>query len=146
MTAKEYLNQACRLDQRINSKLEQVEALRSLTRKVTVSYGGEKVSCSRKVTSMENTIVRLMEAEEDLNRQIDELVDLKRDIAQLIGTLENTDYQLLLEKRYLSFHSWEKIAEDMHYGSRWVHIVHSRALKAFEKKSGTLHKSAHEFT
>jgi hypothetical protein len=60
MTAKEYLNQACRLDQRINSKLEQVEALRSLTRKVTASYGGDKVSCSRNVTTLENTIVRLM--------------------------------------------------------------------------------------
>ena len=38
MTATEYLGQAYRLDQRINSKLQQVESLRSLTRKVTASY------------------------------------------------------------------------------------------------------------
>jgi hypothetical protein len=85
-----------------------------------------------------------------LNQQIDELVDVKREIARNISALENIDYQLLLEKRYLSFHSWEQIAAEMHYSSRWVHIVHSRALNAFEKiqekKSETVHKSAHEFT
>ena len=32
MTAKEYLGQAYRLDQRINSKLEQVLSLRELTK------------------------------------------------------------------------------------------------------------------
>ena len=38
MTAKEYLGQAYRLDQRINSKLQQVDSLRSLTQKITASY------------------------------------------------------------------------------------------------------------
>ena len=47
MTAKEYLGQAYRLDQRINSKLQQVESLRSLTRKVTASYDGETVFHTR---------------------------------------------------------------------------------------------------
>lgn len=37
MNAKEYLGQAYRLDQRINSKLQQIESLRSLTQKVTAS-------------------------------------------------------------------------------------------------------------
>ena len=37
MTAKEYLGQAYRLDQRINSKLEQVLSLRELTTKATAT-------------------------------------------------------------------------------------------------------------
>ena len=133
MTAKEYLSQACRLDQRINAKLEQVEALRSLTRKVTVSYGGEPVSHTRNVTSLEDSIIRLMEAENALNAAIDALVDMKMDIAQCINAVSNHDCQLLLEKRYLCFQTWEQIATDMHYSSRWVHIVHSRALAAIDK-------------
>lgn len=155
MTGKEYLSQAYRLDQRINSKLEQVEVLRSLTRKVTSFQDGEHVSRTRNVSSLEDTVIHLMEAEDDLNRQIDALVDLKREIAQRINKLENTDYQLLLEKRYLCFQSWEQIAVDMRYSSRWVHIVHSRALICFDKilldrdvdeKFDRVHKSAHEFT
>ena len=37
MTAKEYLSQAYRIDQRINSKLKQVSSLRELSTKATAS-------------------------------------------------------------------------------------------------------------
>ena len=103
MTATEYLGQAYRLDQRINSKLQQVESLRSLTRKVTASYDGETVFHTRNVTSLEDTIFRLMEAEEELNRQIDELVVLKMDISRMINRVRNESLRLILEKRYLCF-------------------------------------------
>ena len=62
MTAKEYLSQAYRIDQRINAKLEQAERLRELSRRRTVAYGGERVSHSRNVHRMEDTVVRLIEA------------------------------------------------------------------------------------
>lgn len=101
MNAKEYLGQAYRLDQRINSKLQQIESLRSLTQKVTASYDGEPVSHTRNVSSLEDTIIRLMEAEEQINRQIDELVALKMNIAALIDKVRNESYRLILEKRYL---------------------------------------------
>jgi hypothetical protein len=40
MTTKEYLSQAYRLDQRINSKLEQVESLNELATKVNTTLTG----------------------------------------------------------------------------------------------------------
>ena len=52
MTAKEYLSQAYRIDQRINAKLEQAERLRELSRRRTVAYGGERVTHSRNVHRM----------------------------------------------------------------------------------------------
>ena len=64
MTAKEFLGQAYRLDQRINSKLQQIDSLRGLTQKVTQSYDNEVVSRTRNVSSLEDAIIRLMEAEE----------------------------------------------------------------------------------
>ncbi len=133
LTAKEYLSQAYRLDQRINSKLEQVEALRSLTRKVTVSYGSEPVSHTRNVSSLEDSIIRLMEAENDLNGTIDELIAMKIDIARCINAVSNQDYHLLLEKRYLCFQSWEQIAIDMQCTVRWAHILHERALRVIDR-------------
>ena len=133
MMAKEYLGQAYRLDQRINSKLQQVESLRSLTQKVTASYSGEPVSHTRNVTSLQDTILRLMEAEEQVNQQIDELVSLKMNIASLIDQVRNESYRLILEKRYLCFLSWDEIATDMHYSSRWVRNVHERALEVVGK-------------
>lgn len=134
MTAKEYLSQAYRLDQRINSKLEQISKLRSLTRKVTASYDSEPVSHTRNVSSLEDTIIHLMEAENELNREIDTLVDLKRDIYSLIRSVAEPEYQLLLELRYLCFRSWSEIAVQMSLEDRYVYKVHGRALQAAEKE------------
>ena len=133
MTAREYLGQAYRLDQWINSKLRQVENLRSLTQKVTASYGREPVSHTRNVTSLEDSIIRLMEGEEQINQQIDKMVNLKMDIAALVDHVRNENYRLILEKRYLCFLSWDEIATDMHYSSRWVRNVHERALEVVGK-------------
>ena len=133
MTATEYLGQAYRLDQRINSKLQQVESLRSLTRKVTASYDGETVFHTRNVTSLEDTIFRLMEAEEELNRQIDEIVVLKMDISRMINRVRNESLRLILEKRYLCFLHWDQIAAEMHYSRRWVLKRHARAVEVVDK-------------
>ena len=133
MTAKEYLGQAYHLDQRINSKLQQVDSLRSLTQKITASYDGEVVSHTRNVTSLQDTIIRLMEAEEELNRQIDELVDLKMDIARLIDQVHNESFRLILEKRYLCFLQWDQIEAEMHYSRRWVLNKHDRAVEVVDK-------------
>jgi len=133
MTAKEFLNQAYKLDQQINSKLEQLQALRSVTQKVTASHCGDVVSHSRNVTSLEDAIVRMMEAEDAINHEIDMLVDLKGEISTLIAQVRNTNYRLILEKRYLSFRSWEQIADDLCYSQRWLHVMHSRALSVIDK-------------
>ena len=128
MNAKEYLSQAYRLDQRINSKLHQIESLRALTQKVTASYDGETVSHTRNVTSLQDAIVHLMDAEDDLNRQIDELVDLKMEISKTISRVRNENYRLILEMRYLCFNSWDEIATTLHYTNRWLRKMHDRAL------------------
>ena len=133
MTAKEFLGQAYRLDQRINSKLQQIDSLRGLTQKVTQSYDNEVVSRTRNVSSLEDAIIRLMEAEEQLNMQIDKLVDTKIEIGKLIDMVHNESYRLLLEKRYLCFLSWDQIAAEMHYSRRWVLNKHERALEVADR-------------
>ena len=133
MNAKDYLNQAYRLDQRIASKLEQVSTLRSLTQRVTASYEGEVVSRTRNVSSLEETIFRLMEAESELNSAIDALVELKRDVYATIQKVEKPEYQFLLEMRYLCFKSWIEIADQMHLEEHYVFRVHGQALREVEK-------------
>ena len=133
MTAKEFLGQAYRLDQRINSKLQQIDSLRGLTQKVTQSYDNEVVSRTRNVSSLEDAIIRLMEAEEELNRQIDQLVDTKIEIGKLIEKVHNESYRLLLEKRYLCFLAWDQIAAEMPYSRRWVLNKHERALEVADR-------------
>ena len=101
MTAKEYLSQAYRLNQLANTKMEQIENLRALSEKVTASYGGEQVSHSRNVTSLEDTIVRIVAAQGDLNRQLNEIVRLQVEISSLIDKVQNVNYS---EKTSFSLH------------------------------------------
>ena len=133
LTAKDYLTQAYRIDQRINAKLEQVEQLRTLTRKATASYGGERVSHSRIVSAMEDTIIRLMQSERELNQEIDRLVDLRRDIYEVLHDVQDPELQLLLELRYLCFKNWSEISVALELEDRYVFKLHSRALAEVEK-------------
>ena len=133
MTAKEYLSQARRLDQRIGSKLEQMDALRSLAQKVTISLSSDRVSHTRNVSSLEDTILRLMETENELNQSIDALLNLRIEIGKQISTLDDPDCILVLEKRYLCYQSWEKIAADLTCTVRWVHRLHAKALQSMNQ-------------
>ena len=133
MTAKEYLNQAYRVDQRVNSKLHQLESLKDMATKATSTLGTEPVSGTRNVHRLADTIDNIIALENEINDDIDHLVDLKRDVMKTLSQVHDTDCQMLLELRYLSFKSWDDIAAEMHYGSRWVHILHSKALSAVEK-------------
>ncbi|MBO6290992.1 MAG: hypothetical protein J6N51_01850 [Selenomonas sp.] len=85
---------------------------------------------------MADTIDNIIALENEINDDIDHLVDLKRDVMKTLSKVQDTNCLMLLELRYLSFKSWEEIAAEMHYGSRWVHILHSKGLAAVEKILG----------
>lgn len=129
MTAKEYLGQAYRIDQRINSKLEQVASLRALATKATSTLSDTPQGGSRNVQAMEATIVKIVDLENEINEDIDTLVDLKREIVGVIKHIQNPEYQTLLELRYLCFYSWEKVAVEMEYDLRYMHKLHRKALE-----------------
>lgn len=134
MNAKEYLSQAIWLDQMIDSKLEQLSILKSLSMKVTSSFTKEKISGgSIEVSKMENTIVKVIDLENEINGDIDRLVDLKRDIQKTINQMDDINQQLLLELRYLNAKGWDDIATQMGYDPRTVFRIHGKALKKFEK-------------
>ena len=105
MTAKEYLGQAYRLDQRINSKLEQVMSLRDLATKATSTLSDVAPSGTRNVHRMEDIIVKIVDLENEINRDIDNLVDLKREMVSVIKAVTDPELQTLLELRYLCFKS-----------------------------------------
>ena len=135
MTAKEYLTQAYRIDQRINSKLEQVSSLRELATKATSLISETPSKTTKNTSSMENTICKIVDLENEINDDIDILIDLKRNIVAIIKRIQNPEYQTLLELRYLCFISWEQIAVDMGYDLRWVYRLHKKAIEVVDQVS-----------
>ncbi len=129
MTAKEYLGQAYRLDQRINSKLEQVMSLRDLATKATSTLSDVAPSGTRNVHRMEDIIVKIVDLENEINRDIDNLVDLKREMVSVIKAVTDPELQTLLELRYLCFKSWEQIAVEMEYSIQHIFRLHDKSIK-----------------
>jgi len=134
MTPKEYLEQAIYLDQRINSKLTQVENLRSLANKVTTVYG-DAPSGQHDNSRLEKTIAKIIDLENDIDKDIDKLVDLKKEITETINQIPDLRHRTILEMRYLSFRTWEQIAVELSLDLSWVHRLHGRALKKISEKS-----------
>jgi DNA-directed RNA polymerase specialized sigma subunit len=130
MTAKEYLGQAYRLDQRINSKLEQVASLNELATKCTSTLTGMPRNPNHGTSTMADAIGKIIDLQAEINHDIDRLVDLKREMVKLIKAVDNTEYQTLLELRYLCFKTWEQIAVDMGYNVRHVYRLHDEAVES----------------
>ena len=129
MNAKEYLSQARWLDMRINSKLAQVDSLHSLATKATSTLSDVPPSGTRNVHRMEDIICKIVTLEDEINTDIDRLVDLKRAITACIMTVQDMEYQSLLEKRYLCLMTWEQIAAETGCSVRNIHMMHGEALK-----------------
>ena len=133
MNTKEYLSQAYRIDQRINSKLAQVMSLRDLLGKATGTLSGAPKAATPNPHSMEETIAKMVDLENEINEDIDALVDLKTEIMRRIKRVENTEYQTILELRYLCFKRWEEIAVEMGYSLRRLYELHDCALEGISK-------------
>ena len=139
MTVKEYLAQAYRIDQRINSKLEQVVSLRELATKATSTLSDIPPSGTRNLHSMEGIIAKMIDLETEINSDIDTLVDLKREIMVLIKQIQHAEYQTLLELRYLCFKTWEQIAVDLGYSSKHVFYLHDKAVALIRFSKSSYH-------
>lgn len=133
MNVKDNLEQAKYLDMRINSKVEQLSKLNDLATKCTVTLSDMPRNPNKGTSSMEDTIIKIIGLQEEINHDIDNLVDLKREIMEVIKKVENVEYQTILENRYLSFMSWEKIAVEMKYSIQQIYRLRDKAQKEVEK-------------
>lgn len=86
-------------------------------------------SATRNIHRMEDIIVKIMDLEEEVNKDIGALVDLKMDITHLIKLVDNHEYQIILEQRYLCFKTWEQISVDMGYSIQHTFRLHDKVLK-----------------
>ena len=138
MTAKEYLSQAYHLDKRIDSKIEQLKALNLLATKCTSTLSDMPKSQSISNSRLEDTVVKIVDLQEEINRDIDQLVDLKAEARRLINQVKEPDQQLVLELRYLCFKPWAEIMDALGISETSVYRIHGEALKniAVPEKTG----------
>ena len=131
MNAKEFLEQVRYVDRAIDSKLEQVERLRSESTKATSLVSDMPRSSSPNLQRLEDTIIKIIDLEHEINRDIDRLVDLKNAARVSINAMANPDERQILELRYLCYKTWAEITEQMGCRDSNVYRIHGQALVNF---------------
>ena len=130
MTAKEFLRQVRFVDRMIDSKLRQVERLRDEAGRTTLLLSDmPRGSGSR--NHLEDVITKIVDLENEINRDIDRLVDLKTAARTAINAIQEPEYRLILELRYLCYKTWPEIAETMGYCESNIYRLHGFALNSF---------------
>lgn len=130
MTAKEYLRQAYRLDQKINSDLEEIASFREMALSVSSPQLSERIQTTRHGESpFARCMEKIIDLEEKINSEIDLLVELKKEIRAVITTVEDTDERMVLKYRYVHNYTWEQIGNELHADSRTVRRWHGKALQ-----------------
>lgn len=131
MNAKEYLQQAYRLNELINSNLVELQQLRDFSTSIApVDVSKERVQGGIDSHDKIGSIVaKIADLDNVINNDIDKLVDLKQEIRTAINNVENDDERLLLRYRYINFYGWDEIRKKLCMSMRTVHRVHSSALQ-----------------
>ena len=133
MTAVEFLSQAYLMEQQIRSKKEQLVMLRSMATSFYNPTDQEQVSCTPKTYALEESVIKIVEAENEIKAQVDRLVQTMMEIRNVIAAVQDVKLRLVLEKRYLLFQAWKDIAADMDRSIRWVQQKHVMALEVVQR-------------
>ena len=100
MTPKEYLTQIFNLDKKIDDKIRERDAIMSTLLKGTDSTK-EPIYSNLPSSPVENTVIKLMDHNDEVNHQIDDLVNLKIQIAGEINQLEKETHQMEIGRAHV---------------------------------------------
>lgn len=136
MDPKEYLKQVEAAEARIKNKLELLEDLKLKATAIGgFSYSGDKVRHSPGSGKIEDAVTGYVDFENEIRKDIEGCIALKRRIANEIDGLDDPRHIRLLAMRYVRNLAWREIADAMDYDETYVkRDLHRSALKEFGAK------------
>ena len=131
MNAKDFLKQAYRLNELVNSNVAELENLKALSTSVSgANYGAERVQGGNLPGSrIEAIVLKIVDLEREIQGDINRYLDLKKAIREAINGVENQNEKLILRYRYVELLSWSEIQARMGLDERQTYIIHGKALK-----------------
>ena len=135
MDVKTRLQRLQLLDTVINQKLRELESLKALS----TCVAGFDTSRERVQTSgsgdapFVTPVLRIIALEQEINAEIDNFVDEKHKIIQVIQRLDSPLQMEVLYRRYVEYQSFERIAAEMNIAPQHAFVLHRKGLKALEQ-------------
>jgi DNA-directed RNA polymerase specialized sigma subunit len=100
--------------------------------KITATISLVAVSGTGSQDKLGDSVVRIVDLQNEINRKIDKFVDMKREISAVLEAIPDPDQVKVLHKRYFEYKPWEQIACEMNYSFRNVCYIHGKALQAVD--------------
>lgn len=136
MTAKEYLSQYFGAGGEIEALIEELQRLRSLSEKTTMSFESDGgAPGTRNSDKIPEAVEKIMEIEEEIGKRCASLAIMRINIYSTICKVPDSKSRVVLLKRYIGNEPFERIAMEM--GFTYSHIVknlHPQALEYVEKQ------------
>jgi len=129
--AKRLLQQVRLFDIHINSKLEELDKLKALTLKITTTIKPDVVSSSGNQDKIGDTVAKIIDLQDEINQAVDNYIDRKKLVSDIIEKIQDPDHVAILYKRYFHYERWEQIAYELGWGIRHTTRLHGYALMAF---------------
>lgn len=117
----------------IPNKLIEIEQWHDIATSITAVMNSECVSSSGSKQKMADAVNRCLDIVYDLERQVDELDAIKRDVVHTIEQVRSTREYNLLHKKYIQFMSLQDIADEFDRDYTWVTTTHGRALRSVQR-------------
>lgn len=131
MTKKEF-REIIYLDHLINSKLRLLDNLKSSRLQVKgMQIKSDVVQVSKQGNKQEDLIIRILDLEKEITKDIDKLIREKQRAKTVIDRLDGP-YKVVMTMRYLECMKWEEIAYRLDYSIQAVYKIHGQALKRVE--------------
>lgn len=132
--AKEYLEQIKLYDAIVDSGLEELAMLKSKVKRITPTMKDGGGSGNSSVQDrMAEAVAKIVDLQEEINRNVDIFVDSKREAGALLKKVRNADFYKVLHMRYIQYKSFAQIAAEMGLTERGASKLNGRALQAFDK-------------
>lgn len=121
------------LDFKINSSIEELERLKFYQDLLKgIDYRMDKAQNSS-TSDMSDAIIKIVDLEESIKKNISILVEKKKILKSKIDTLEPTMYQILY-LRYFKYYQWSVIANELYYCEGYIKKLHGIALEILRKE------------
>ena len=131
--AKEYLERIKLYDAIVDSGVEELAMLRSKVKRITPTMKDGAGGSSSVQDKMAEMVAKIVDLQEEINRNVDIFVDMKREASSLLKKVRNADFYKVLHMRYIQYKSFAQIAAEMGLTERGASKLNGRALQAFDK-------------
>ena len=133
MNAESWLEQVKKLDELIDAKIAERDQILARATDITAKpMDGMPFSDTGTVSrKVEDGAVKLVALAEELDRLIDQYVDYKQKVDDVLETLPDREYGVL-HRYYIRYMTLEQIAEAMDYSTTHIWRIKENGLKILE--------------